>query len=170
MIRATGSAVTLVLAVLAGLCATNADARRIRTPAAAPALARTPAAPPAAQPPIGYPQALILIRSALAGVEQANEAGDYNVLYATGAKGFQHTNPPARLAQIFSPLRPYNLNSVLVLEPQFTQQPTLTANGMMSMAGYFTSGGYHINFQLIYAPEDKRWKLFGVSVGVEPAR
>ncbi len=166
----------LSMAALAVLSAGAASAHRARSavrqaPAAAaaqPAAPSVPAQTAAPQPPIGYAQAVILIRAALTSVEQANEASDYNVMYALGSKGFQRANPPARLAQTFAPLKAYNLNGVLALEPQFTQQPVLTADGMMAMAGYFTNGAYRINFQLAYTPEDKHWKLFGISAGVQP--
>ncbi|MEO9133119.1 MAG: LuxR C-terminal-related transcriptional regulator [Sphingomonas sp.] len=57
---------------------------------------------------IGYLQALILIRTSLAAVQQANETNDYEVLFRLGAKGFQSASPPA---QLFAPLRAYNLNA-----------------------------------------------------------
>ena len=137
--------------------------------APAQAASQTVGAAGATQPPVGYPQALILIRSSLAALEQADETGDYDVLYALSADGFKKSNPVTRLRQTFAPLKAYNLNSVLVLEPQFTQVPALTQNGMMTMSGFFVSGAYHINFQLLYIPEDKHWKLFGVSAGVVPS-
>ena len=56
------------------------------------------AAPAPAGPPIGYPQALILIRANLAAVQQANETGDYDVLFRLGARGcvFAPRNDQAR--------------------------------------------------------------------------
>lgn len=118
-------------------------------------------------PVVPFPQAMILIRSSLSALQQANETGDYNVLYGLGAKGFQDANPPQKLGQTFAALRPYNINSVLVLEPQFTQLPVLDKDGLLVMAGYFTNEGYRINFQLAYQAEGDHWKLFGISAGVQ---
>ncbi len=146
-----------------------------KAPRQAPAPATQPASPPTAQVPaqaqpvLPYPQALILIRSALSSLQDADDTGNYDVLYQLGAQGFQTANPPQKLAATFAGVRGYNLKSVLVLEPQFTQVPQLDANGMMSMSGFFISDSYRINFSLIYAPQDKQWRLFGLSAGVQPA-
>ncbi|MEO7689420.1 MAG: hypothetical protein ABIS51_09045 [Sphingomonas sp.] len=127
----------------------------------APAVAPAPAGPP-----IGYPQALILIRTSLAAVEQANETGDYDVLFKLGAQGFQAANPPARLAQIFGPVRAYNLNAAMVLEPKFIEAPHLLPDQKLAMKGVFDVQGKQILFSLIYTPEAGHWRLFGVGVQV----
>ncbi len=157
------------------LVATSAGAVTPPAPAKPPVKslpdpAQIQAAPPAAVTPVlPFPQAMILIRSSLSALQQADETGDYNVLYALGAKGFQQANPPQKLGQTFAALRAYNINSVLVLEPQFTQVPVLDKDGLLVMAGYFVSEGYHINFQLAYQAEGDHWKLFGISAGLQPA-
>ena len=131
-----------------------------------PAQVVAPAAQPA--PVLPFPQAMILIRSSLLALQQADETGDYDVLYGLGAKSFQQANPPQKLSQTFAAMRPYNINSVLVLEPEFTQVPVLDKDGLLIMAGYFNGDGYRINFQLAYQPENDHWKLFGISAGVQP--
>jgi len=147
------------LALIAG----PAGAEKTR-PVPAPAV---PAATPIpASPPIGYPQALILIRTSLAAVEQANETNDYDVLFRLGARGFQSANPPARLAQLFAPLRAYNLNAAMVLEPKFIEAPHLLPDRKLAMKGVFDVQGRHILFNLIFTPEDGHWRLFGVAVQV----
>ena len=152
-----------MMAALA-LIAAPADAEKTRpvpTPAA-------PAAAPAPAPgsPIGYPQALILIRTSLAAVEQANETNDYDVLFKLGAQSFQSANPPARLAQLFAPLRPYNLNAAMVLEPKFIEAPHLLPDQKLAMKGVFDVQGKQILFSLIYTPEAGHWRLFGIGVQV----
>jgi hypothetical protein len=138
------------------------------TPAQPSAPAAVPAATSAAaKPVINYPQALILTRSSLIALQQANETGDYSVLYALGSAGFQQVNSPEKLAQIFAPLRQYNLGAVLVLEPVFDQPPYIDANGMLTMTGAFNVKGYHINFRLIYAPQAGHWRLFGISANIK---
>jgi hypothetical protein len=131
--------------------------------------ARAAPAPAQPQPALAFPQALILIRSDLIALEQANETGIYATLAALGTQRFQADNPPAKLAQTFAPLRNYNLNSVLVLEPKFTQLPQLRADHSMAMAGFFTSDGYRITFQLAYAAENGRWRLAAINVGIQSA-
>ena len=134
---------------------------------AGPATTAQPAAqPPAQQAVIGYPQALILIRSALAAVQQANETGDYDVLYRLGSINFQASNPPARLAQIFAPTRSFNLNAVLVVEPKFTTLPHIAGKNQLAMEGYFPVDGRKVRFMLIYEPEGERWRMLGIGVDV----
>jgi len=131
-----------------------------------PAPAAPAAAPKPAGPPIGYPQALILIRTSLAAVEQANETNDYDVLFKLGAQGFQSVNPPAKLAQLFAPLRPYNLNAAMVLEPKFIEAPHLLPDQKLAMKGVFDVQGKQIIFSMIFAPETGHWRLFGIGVQV----
>jgi hypothetical protein len=137
--------------------------------AAQTAPARTAPAAAQPQPALPFPQALILIRSDLVALQQANETGIYATLSALGTQRFQAENPPAKLAQTFAPLRTYNLNSVLVLEPKFTQLPQLRPDHSMAMAGFFTSDGYRITFQLAYAAENGRWRLAAINVGIQSA-
>jgi hypothetical protein len=53
---------------------------------------------------------------------------------------------------------------VAVLDPQLTLLPQIEANGMMRMAGFFPSVPTQVNFELAYAPVNRQWRLFGVSV------
>jgi len=137
-------------------------------------------AQPAPPPQLGAAQAgdkpaqidrngvLILIRSTLLAVDQANKTGNYTVLRDLGAPGFQTANTATRLGEIFANLRNQNLDlsGVAVLEPQLTLLPTIGTNGMMRMAGFFPSVPTQINFELLYAPVDSRWRLFGVGLNI----
>jgi len=108
---------------------------------------------------------LILIRSTLLALDQANKTGNYTVLRDLGSPGFQ-TNTAARLAEIFASQRKDNidLSGVVVLEPQLVLLPQIEANGMMHMAGFFPSVPTQVNFEMAFAPVDRQWRLFGVSV------
>src|SRR5207253_170468 len=140
------------------------------------------AAPPAPAPkqqpaqPAPQPQAprpaqidrngvLILIRSALLALDQANKTGNYTVLRDLGSPDFQ-ANSAARLAEIFAQQRHDNvdLSGVVVIDPQLTLLPQIEANGMMHMAGFFPSVPTQVNFELAYAPVGGRWRLFALSV------
>ncbi len=128
-----------------------------------------PAPKPQAQAPkpaqIDRNGVLILIRSALLALDQANKTGNYTVLRDLGAPDFQ-ANSAARLAEIFAQQRRDNvdLSGVAVIDPQLTLLPQIEANGMMHMAGFFPSVPTQVNFELAYAPVDGRWRLFGISV------
>jgi hypothetical protein len=108
---------------------------------------------------------LILIRSALIALDQGNKTGNYTVLRDLGAPGFQ-SNTAARLAEIFATQRRDNidLSGVAVLEPQLTLLPQIEANGMLRMAGFFPSVPTQVNFELVFAPVNGQWRLFGISV------
>jgi hypothetical protein len=110
---------------------------------------------------------LILIRSTLLALHNANQTGNYTVLRDLGAAGFQ-ANSAARLGEIFAPQRAQNLDlsGVAVLEPQLTKLPEIVQGGMMHMAGVFPSVPLQLNFELLFQPVEGRWKLFGVSVNV----
>jgi hypothetical protein len=108
---------------------------------------------------------LILIRSTLLALDQANKTGNYTVLRDLGSPAFQ-TNTAARLAEIFASQRKDNidLSGVVVLDPQLVLLPQIEANGMMHMAGFFPSVPTQVNFEMAFAPVDRQWRLFGVSV------
>jgi hypothetical protein len=111
---------------------------------------------------------LILIRSALLALDQTNKTGNYTVLRDLGSPEFQ-VNSAAQLADIFAKQRhdSIDLSGVAVIDPQLTLLPQIEANGMMHMAGFFPSVPTQVNFELLYAPVNRQWRLFalGVSFG-----
>jgi hypothetical protein len=110
---------------------------------------------------------LILVRSALIALDQANKTGNYTVLRDLGAPAFQ-ANSAARLGEIFAGLRrdALDLSGVAVLDPQLTLLPQIDAEGMMRMTGFFPSAPAQINFDLVYAPVNGQWRLFAITVGL----
>ena len=84
---------------------------------------------------------LILIRSALLALDQANKTGNYTVLRDLGAPGFQ-VNSAARLGEIFAKLRNDNLDlsGVAVIDPQLTLLPQIEANGTDAYGGLLSLG------------------------------
>jgi hypothetical protein len=122
--------------------------------------------PPAPKPAqIDRNGVLILIRSTLLALDQANKTGNYTVLRDLGSPDFQ-ANSAAQLAEIFVQQRRDNvdLSGVAVIEPQLTLLPQIEGNGLMRMAGFFPSVPTQVNFELLYAPVGGRWRLFGLSV------
>ena len=113
---------------------------------------------------------LILIRSSLLALDQANKTGNYTVLRDLGAPAFQ-VNSAARLAEIFAKQRNDNLDlsGVAAIDPQLSLLPQIEANGLMHMAGLFPSVPQQVNFELAFAPVNGQWRLFGISVTVGQA-
>ncbi|WP_320309980.1 hypothetical protein [Mesorhizobium australafricanum] len=140
---------------------------------ASPVLAQTSKAQKSAKPQAAKPAnidrngVLILLRGALLALDQANKTGNYTVLRDIGAPGFQ-ANSAARLAEIFASQRndQLDLAGVAVLEPQLTLLPQIEPNGMLHMAGFFPSVPMQVNFELLFAPHKRQWKLFGISVSL----
>jgi hypothetical protein len=124
-----------------------------------------PAAPKLAQ--IDRNGVLVLVRSALLALDQANKTGNYTVLRDLGAPGFQ-VNTAARLSEIFAKQRNDNLDlsGVAVIDPQLSLLPQIEANGLMRMAGFFPSVPSQVNFELVFAPANGQWRLFGISVSI----
>jgi hypothetical protein len=108
---------------------------------------------------------LILIRSTLLALDQANKTGNYTVLRYLGSPDFQ-ANSAAQLAEIFAQERRDNidLSGVAVIDPLLTLLPQIEANGMMHMAGFFPSVPTQVNFEMAFAPVGGRWRLFALSV------
>jgi hypothetical protein len=146
------------IALFAAVIAATASAGHAQAPA--PAQAPKPAQ-------IDRNGVLMLVRSTLLAVDHANKTGNYTVLRDIGAPGFQG-NTAARLAEIFAKLRNDNLDlsGVAVLDPQLSLLPQIEANGLMHMSGFFPSVPSQVNFDLLFAPVNGQWRLFGISVGV----
>ena len=110
---------------------------------------------------------IVLIRTTLLALDDANKTGNYTVLRDMGSPAFA-SNSDARLAEIFAAQRHdgLDLSGVAVIDPQLSLLPVIDKDGIMHMAGIFPSAPVQVNFELAYAPVNGQWKLFGLSVGV----
>jgi hypothetical protein len=114
---------------------------------------------------------LILLRTTLLALDDANKTGNYTTFRDLAAPGFAASNTAAKLGEIFAGNRRdgIDLSGVAVLDPQLTVLPEIEANGMMRMAGFFPSVPKQVNFELLYQPVNGQWRLFGISVNVGPS-
>jgi hypothetical protein len=131
-----------------------------------PAAGAAPAA--AATLSIPSPEAmLVMVRSALIALDQANKTGNYTVLHAIGGPQLQQSNP-ARLGEMFAALRQsgVDLQPVLVLTPQITQAPSITPQGLLLMVGYFPTQPLQIRFEVAYQPANGYWRLAGLNTSL----
>ena len=108
---------------------------------------------------------LILIRTTLIALDQANKTGLYTVLRDISSPAFQ-INTAAKLSDIFAGLRrdKIDLSAAAVLEPQLTLMPQIAPNGLLQVAGFYPAVGDQIFFELAFAPVEGQWRLFGISV------
>ncbi len=145
-----------------------ADSTKPAVIAKAPAPASQPAAAQIQMPP---PEALIImIRSSLVALSQANVTNNYQVLNALGSDSFRAANSPERLAQLFAPFRTnkIDLAPVVFVTPQLSQQPTIN-NGKLRLIGYFPTQPMRVDYDLLFEPSGGIWKLFGIAVNLNQA-
>lgn len=109
---------------------------------------------------------VILVASALLALDHANKTGNYTVLRDLGSPNFQAGNTAARLAEIFAPQRQQRLDlaGIVLLDPQLTLLPQIEPNGMLHMAGFFPSVPTQVNFEMLWEPVNREWRLYGLSV------
>ena len=107
-----------------------------------------------------------LVWSTMAMVDHANRSGNYSVLRDTSASGFQIQNDPARLGEIFAPIRAMrvDLSNALIVAPTYTGGPALLQADVFRVQGYFPLRPTPIFFDFYFQWEQGRWKLYGISV------
>ena len=121
--------------------------------------------------PVTLEQALYLIRSTLLTLNDANRTGNYSVLRDVAAPDFQSRNTAADLAMTFADLRRRNFNlfAVALTAPQLTAPPSLDANGMLRLTGFFPTQPLQIRFDLLFQESAGQWRLFGIAVSTPEA-
>jgi hypothetical protein len=167
---ATWFVIAVAIGILTTMSSNAALAQGQREPASPPKPSRAVPAPEAPQPrraDVDRNGVLILVKSALLALDQANKTGNYSVLRDLGSPNFQ-VNNPARLAEIFASQRQQRLDlaGLVVLDPQLTLLPQIETDGKMRLAGFFPSTPMQVNFELLYEPVNREWRIFGLSVNL----
>jgi hypothetical protein len=122
-----------------------------------------------AAPRVPSPKLLIiLIRSSLCALNQANLTGDYNVLYALSSPHAQAANSPQKLAQIFAEYHKgkIDFSPVLFETPQLLRPPAVT-NGQLHISGFFPTRPLRVNFDLLFDRVESHWRLAGYNVSLQ---
>ncbi len=124
--------------------------------------------------PVTVPAAdvlVVMVRSTLASVNQANFTENYSVLHEMTTPALQARVTAAQLGRAFADLRKQNLDlsPVLVMNPQFTATPSVTPQGALKLIGYFPSKPLQINFAIDYRPVDGFWLVDALSVSAVSA-
>jgi hypothetical protein len=112
---------------------------------------------------------LLLIRTALVALDQANKTNNYTVLRELGGPSLQKFMS-AQLGELFSDLRGkgIDLSPAVVVTPQMLEAPTILSNGMLRLSGYFPTQPMQINFDLLFEQTNSNWKLAGLRVSAQP--
>ena len=156
--------------LLAALCVALAFFGSVATPAgASPAGTATPVVKPLKQvlPKVPTaPAALALVRTTLIAVDHGNKTGNYTVLRDMAAPSFRNSNNAAKLGSIFANLvaQRVDMLPVLVVEPAYREQPRLTAQRMLYIAGRFDIRPRPVSFELLFEVVKGEWQLYGVSI------
>jgi hypothetical protein len=118
-----------------------------------------------AVPAIDRPLTLILIRSALLALQQANETGNYSVMRELGSPEFQASHSSARLAESFANLRlqKIDLSPISVLDPELPQ-PIRFENNILKIKGFFPSSPLQVQFDLAFTPLGGKWRLTSLTL------
>lgn len=113
-------------------------------------------------------QLVVLIRSALIALNNANATGNYTVLHALGATEFRTKNTPAVLALAFLKLRQagFDLGPALLYQPKLVQFPKIDRDGRLRLSGYFETRPEQVNFDLTFTLERGRWRLLAIVASV----
>ncbi len=113
---------------------------------------------------------ILMIRSAVVALNQANTTGNYTVLREMGTANFQMTNSPARLAEIFAVLRSrkIDLSPVMVFNPKLTSVPALQDGQVLRLTGYFPTTPEQVQFDLAYQHSGDQWLVAGIAINVAP--
>lgn len=125
-----------------------------------------------AKPPVpGDMQLAILIQTAVVAASQANLTGNYTVLHALASPGFQQANPPEKLAQIFSQWREkrIDLTPIIIFSPILSGPAVVTDQNLLHVTGYYKTSPQQVHFDLLFQPVANQWRLFGISLGTQPA-
>jgi hypothetical protein len=162
---------TATALLLAGF--TSASAQQ-GAPKPAPQATAGPVAPGGPPPGVAMPDHFklnMMIRTAIIGLNQANQTGNYTVLRDLGASSFRASNDPSRLAEIFAHLRKrqIDLSPILFFTPKIVQQPQIDQRGLLRLVGFFPTAPEQVSFDIYYLFEGGQWRLFGIGVLMRPA-
>jgi hypothetical protein len=162
---------TATALLLAGF--TSASAQQ-GAPKPAPQATAGPVAPGGPPPGVAMPDNFklnMMIRTAIIGLNQANQTGNYTVLRDLGASSFRASNDPSRLAEIFAHLRKrqIDLSPILFFTPKIVQQPQIDQRGLLRLVGFFPTAPEQVSFDIYYLFEGGQWRLFGIGVLMRPA-
>lgn len=164
-------------AILLLICCLLPTGARAEAAPAAGGQTPTPPAPAAPAPVSPAPStkpwqvdrmlALLLVRSTVIALDQANKSANYAVLHALASPSFQQVNTPAKLADLFANFRreKFDLSPGAILDPQFAFDPRIEANGLLHVAGDFAGRPSPFHFDLMYQSVEGRWLLEAISAG-----
>ncbi len=119
------------------------------------------------RPSVPLPETiLIMTRTTLLMVGQANHATNYSVLRALASSNFREKNSEAALAEAFAKVRDVSLDywSAATIVPVFTDMG-ISDNGSLRLAGHLPTRPVEMTFQLVFVMQDGGWRIDGLGIG-----
>lgn len=171
MYRSILSSLALVLMSATSALAQNSGVPQRPAPSAQPTRPNAPRPPLATSSQVPAAATLIvLIRSSLTALNQANQTSNYTVLHALGSDTLRATSTPQTLAQAFAGFRQRNVNlaPALYLNPQLTRAPAIQG-GRLHLVGSFPTNPMRIDFDIWFEPSQGQWKFVQLNASLSPA-
>ncbi len=114
-------------------------------------------------PPTGIQ--VLLVRTVLVALDQANKTGNYAGLRALGAPNIQRQSAE-QLDTAFAPLRAQSLDlaPVLLVAPQFNPASFVTPEGVLQLSGIFHTQPVGVKFSMAMSAVGGYWRFAAVSV------
>jgi hypothetical protein len=120
------------------------------------------------EPPqeVSGPEISILIRCTMVALHQANVTGNYTVLRELGSIGFQASNSPAQLTELFREYRErrVNLAAAVIFDAKLDEGPRLSTDGMLRLVGHFPTKPQEIVFDLTFRFERGDWRISSLNI------
>lgn len=95
---------------------------------------------------------------------------DFTDFHKNLAVEFQEELSPEQFAEVFAVFIEQEIDLTVLedLEPVFTADPGVAADGMLHLEGYFPSEPSRTHFSYNYVYRDDGWKLLGLDVNIKP--
>lgn len=156
---------------VAGLCLTVALGLACSKSAGAESKKTTEVSPAAEQALPAPDTLLLLVRTTIVALNQANFTGNYSVLHDLGTPQLQTTNSQAQLAIAFTKLREQHLDlsRALLLSPDLTEPPSVASDGTLRLVGIYRTNPVQISFVMVFRPIAGIWRIEGLSVTTVPS-
>src|SRR5262245_53322573 len=115
-------------------------------------------------------QLAILVQTVVVAVSQANLTNNYTVLHALGSPDFQQANPPQKLADLFANMRAkkIDLTPVIIYSPMLVRPAAMDEKNMLRITGFYKTEPLQVHFDLLFQPVGGLWRLYGVTINVQP--
>lgn len=112
-----------------------------------------------------------LVWTTMVALDNANRTGDYSILHALGAPGFQNNNSVGSLYDTFRAFRENqtDLGRSLLVEPTYYLPPAVDKDGLLRLRGGFETRPKAIRFDILFQSVNGAWQLLALSVIEEEA-